>query len=469
MEPIVGALYGVESALEAGVALAKGILHPTLPLRATLSRITGGPNLPRTGHTLSIIKGRAYIYGGESSDAAAAADTDIHVIILPTTDVEETDYFTVTTKGPGSVPRKNHTATVVGDDIYIFGGQPLSSSSSSSESAEPDPPGRIWSFSTISSTWRPASDSSGPAQRTGHAAAGTEEPNPQAPKGVDTSLETGILPQAPPDPADDRMLAEPEPEGSFGTVFIVGGRALAGNDGKGEQLDDAWAFDIRTARWTQLPSLPRPLAKAGLGATIVGTRLYVVSGGTVGYLDIRRVIEFAAQGNQPTNPEQASLLGEWQVIETDTADGKAPGPDDGAGLVDVTTGQGRRYLLLLAGGKVYGDEAGAEAPQAKDTIFALQLPPEAESAAAIKDTMRETIKKDTKKHAWAEVEYKYTNERGDVVSEDKARAQQLGMGTRKGAAVAKGSEVDGATVVLWGGMDDEGKVISDGWMVTVDR
>ncbi|KAJ9645883.1 hypothetical protein H2199_002926 [Coniosporium tulheliwenetii] len=460
MEPIVGALYGVESALEAGVALAKGILHPTLPLRATLSRITGGPNLPRTGHTLSIIKGRAYIYGGESSDAAAA-DTDVHVIVLPTTDVEETDYFTVTPKGPNPGPRKNHTATVVGDDIYVFGGQPLSSPSSSG-STEPDPPGRVWAFSTISSTWRPAPDSPGPAPRTGHAAAGTEDPNPQAPRGWI---------RAPPDPADDRMLAEPEPEGSFGTVFVVGGRKIVevGKEGEGEQLDDAWAFDIRTARWTQLPSLPRQLVKAELGAVVVGTRLYVVSGGVVEYLDIRRVIEFAAQGNQPTSPEQASLLGEWQIIETDTADGKAPGPDDGTGVVDVTTGQGRRYLLLLAGGEVSEDGTGAEAGRAKDTIFALQLPPEPESAAALKDSMRETIKKDTKKHAWAEVEYKYTDERGDVVSGDKASVQQLSIGARKGAAVAKGSEVDGATVVLWGGMDDEGKVMSDGWMVTVDR
>lgn len=480
-EPVLGVLYAAENVLEAGLLAAKGLLHPTLPLKATLSRISDGPNLPRTGHSISVIKNRAYVFGGESSTnstgsvgegAGQAADADVHVIVLPASDVETTDYFTVQAKSQSPGGRKSHTATAVGDGIYIFGGQPLPSSS------EQDSPGRIHIFSTLTSTWSyrsPSPNTPTPRQRTGHAAAGTDVPDPSRAakkrgEGPDTSLATGILPQQPPDPASDALYAEPAAEGSYGTVFILGGQDAE----SGEQLDDAWAYDVRTNRWTQLPSLPARSGDGKIGAAVVGKRLYVhgafegaegAGAGRVMYLDIRRALEFAKQENQPSSPEQVSLLGQWQAVTTSSMDGRSSGPsaEQGVGLVDVTTGQGRHYLLLLAGAD------RSHNGDAKDKIYALQLPSEPESAAAMKDATRETMGRDTKKHTWAEVQYQYVDVRGEVVPAEKARAQGLGMGRRKGAAVAKGAEVDGASIVVWGGVDEEGRMMGDGWMITVER
>jgi hypothetical protein len=81
MEPAIAeALYTAESLLEGAVAFAEVITHPTLPLRASFPHVTSTP-LPRTGHTLSVVKGRPYIFGGESSPGTLA-NNDMHMAIL---------------------------------------------------------------------------------------------------------------------------------------------------------------------------------------------------------------------------------------------------------------------------------------------------------------------------------------------------------------------------------------------------
>lgn len=67
MGEIAGALYGVETLVEGAVALAKGLYDPTLPLKANVKPIND-LKLPRAYHTISIIKGRAYIFGGKAVD-----------------------------------------------------------------------------------------------------------------------------------------------------------------------------------------------------------------------------------------------------------------------------------------------------------------------------------------------------------------------------------------------------------------
>jgi hypothetical protein len=63
MEPAAaGILYAAQDVLSGAAALVKGITHPTQPIRANLRRITSVP-LPRSQHTVSIVKGRAYIFG----------------------------------------------------------------------------------------------------------------------------------------------------------------------------------------------------------------------------------------------------------------------------------------------------------------------------------------------------------------------------------------------------------------------
>lgn len=117
-------------------------------------------------------------------------------------------------------------------------------------------------------------------------------------------------------------------------------------------------------------------------------------------------------------------------------------------MLPVTTGQGRNYLLLLGG-------------DVEEDIWVLQLKPEGMTAASFKDAARMAIKKDTNETQWSEV--KYMNAEGVMIQEGQ---QGRGLGPRMGMAAAKEVDVDGASVIVWGGITD-GKPRGDGLMVSV--
>lgn len=119
------ALYGIKNVLESAALLAKGIYDPTLPLRATLKPIPA-QTLPRAFHSLSIIAGRAYIFGGRTTGKDGGqelADNDVHVVILPSSGVESSDYKCVRATGEAPPRRYGHRAAVIEESIYIFGGK----------------------------------------------------------------------------------------------------------------------------------------------------------------------------------------------------------------------------------------------------------------------------------------------------------------------------------------------------------
>lgn len=58
----------VEGAAIAGIGLAQS----TQPLNATFTRITSEAFLPRSSHTISVVAGKAYIFGGEKSPGRIA-------------------------------------------------------------------------------------------------------------------------------------------------------------------------------------------------------------------------------------------------------------------------------------------------------------------------------------------------------------------------------------------------------------
>ncbi|KAF2086629.1 galactose oxidase [Saccharata proteae CBS 121410] len=484
-----GALYAAEHFLEGAVAFAKGIIHPTLPLRATFTQITSAP-LPRTCHTISVVKGRAYIFGGEGPDGQLV-DNDMHVVILPSSGVLEADYTSIKARpGPegGSVPsaRKNHTAAIVGDSIFIYGGEVA-------DPATEQPGGIVWVFSTTTNTWTslsssPPSDTTPvPSPRSHHTSAASEEPVPQTPKPTPVPL-----PQQPPDPA--KHVPEPPAPESWGTIFIYGGMAA-----DEEVLSDLWALDIRSRTWTPLPAPPGP-GRHGASIAVEGSRLYLFGGtndakpipGTMSYLDVSGLWKFAESGGRPGR----TMSSVWEEVAV--PEDRGPGARLGAPLLNVTTGQGRHYLLLVGGQRdphalreTRLDDEGGDAPETKaeaaaaaaafpistpsssgflDDVWVYQLPSAAASAASAKDATRNTIKMDTRETHFAEVAYRYVDAAGDVVEERPAALSgSKGMGARAGFAAAKGTEVDGASVVVWGGRGVDGEVLGDGWLVTVDR
>jgi hypothetical protein len=451
MEPAAaGALYAAENLLEGAAALIKGITHPTLPIKANLTRITSAP-LPRAYHTVSVVKGRAYIFGGES-ETGILADNGMHVVILPSSGVLEADYTTYPPRSANGFddvpsPRKGHTATVIGDSIYVFGGHGDNVTNEM---------GRIWVYHTVQNTWTyldPAPGTLYPNQRMGHAAASSDLPAPK------TVTYQEKAPQSPADPS--KVVPEPAESDSWGTIFVAGGRDTF----SGELSNDALAFDVKTRTWTNMPTPPGQ-PRDGASLSLVGDRLYrfggkgveTFSSGATEYLDVSHVWKHAEGGTTPL-----TLDWNWKDLPHSEKAGSvaaAPQARSNAGLVGVTTGQGRRYLLAVGG--------EGEDSQFLDDIWALQLPPESSTAASTKDSIRATMRRDTHESQWAEVLYQHVDARGEEEKEIPGEPKR-GLGARGQFAMAQGTEVDGATAVVWGGVDANGQVLKDGWMITVDR
>lgn len=437
----LGVAYGIERVVEGAAALAKGIYHPTLPLKATSTPIAPF-GVPLAQHTISIVKGRAYCFGGKTRSKVGGeelANNDIHVVILPSSGVESADYKKIEASEGAPPRRSGHSAAVVGDRVLIFGG--------SDEAGQPlDEQGKVWAFDTISNTWscmQPAeSNAARPEPRTHHAAVASEHPQP-----IQHRTDEGSLPQQPPDPAS--IVPEPPSPDTYGTLVVQGGQ-----DRHGTPLSDLWSFDISTRTWTELPEPPQPAAKSP-SLALVGKRLYTFAQGQTSFLDLTqsRYDDRGGAGELGLAP-----LGPWtRLPDPSTADSPHPGDRTGSSLVHVTTGQGRHYLILVGG-------ASASSGEPLDDIWALQLKPEGMTAASFKDAARQAINKDTGEAEWEEV--KYYDSEGVMIQEGQ---RGRGLGGRTGFAAAKGSEVDGASVVIWGGRDGGGRILGDGLMVTVDR
>lgn len=449
MEPAAaGFLYAAENVLQGAAALVKGITHPTLPIKANLTRITSVP-LPRSQHTVSVVKGRAYIFGGEIAPGQLA-DNDMHIVILPSSGVLDADYTSKPAQPANGLddvpaPRKGHTAVVIGDTIYIFGGEGGEVNNEN---------GRIWAYHTVSNAWSfldPAPGTLYPSHRVGHTSASSDLPAAK----IVTYQEKA--PQQPADPS--KNVPEPPVDDTWGTIFVIGGYETSTR----QLATDALAFDMKTRTWSNIPS-PSGQPREGASLALAGSRLYRFGGkgietfasGAVEYLDVAPVFAHAEGGTTPLNSGWT-----WQeMTHVDSKGFSAPQARSKAGLVELSTGQGRHYLLAVGGED--------ESTKFLDDMWTFQLPPEHASAAATKDAIRSSIKRDTHEAEWAEVLYKYVDTKGEEEKEIPGEPKR-GLGERGQSAIAKGTEVDGATCVVWGGIDAEGHVLSDGWMITVDR
>jgi hypothetical protein len=154
----------------------QGLFQSTQPLKAKWHRIDSPP-LPRSSHSLSVIAGRAYIFGGEVSPREPV-DNDMHVITLPSGTVSSADYRSFPAKpesAGGLVPEKRvgHTAAVIGDRIFVFGGRGGKDMKPLEEN------GRVWIYSTRTDTWSfldPMPGTPYPAARSYHSSVAIEKP-----------------------------------------------------------------------------------------------------------------------------------------------------------------------------------------------------------------------------------------------------------------------------------------------------
>ncbi len=463
MEPgVVAAAYGVETAAEGAVGAAVAIAKSTMPLKAAWTRIRTSTNLPRSSHSLSIIKSKAYIFGGEKTPRQPV-DNHIHVFTLPSSEHDEVDYQTIPAQAVSSdeqvpPPRVGHTASVVNDRIYVFGGrggkamQPLQEN------------GRVWVFDTRLNLWSsldPAEGSPYPEPRSYHASASTEHPlsRPPIPTGPPSgsvaSAYTKTMSSHKTDYTENPLGTSGSGADDHGTIFVHGGCPSSG------RVADVWAFDIANRTWSRYNDAPG-LARGGTSLCVAKDRLYRYGGfdgekelgGPIHFLRLTRAT-FDDKGGKG-ELAVAPLTGQWESLET-PAGAPVPGNRSVAGLQPITTGQGRNYLLLFLGEKDPSSSGHDAAGGFWDDVWSFQLAPDGMTAASLKDATRQLVGAKTAEGTWARVDIPETSLSGKTEH----------PGPRGWFASAKGEDLDPLTIFLWSGVRSDNTRTGDGWMLTV--
>jgi hypothetical protein len=134
----------------------------------------------------------------------------MHMIILPSSGIESTDYKRLEPTSAPPPPRYGHSSAVIDDQIYIFGG---------SDAYGPlEEKGKVWVFDTDTNSWSSLSAAVGniPKARIWAAATASVQPQPEHQRTDET-----VAPQFPLDPA--KIVPEPLSSSTYGTFVVYGG------------------------------------------------------------------------------------------------------------------------------------------------------------------------------------------------------------------------------------------------------
>ena len=440
MEPgLVTGAYAAETAIEGVVGAGIAVAKPTMPLKATFNKIPTSNPLPRSSHSLSVIKGRAFIFGGEIKPREPV-DNAVHVYTLPSSGVTEADYKMVpaqprTSEDDVPPPRVGHTSVSIGDRVYVFGGR------GGPDMKPLEEHGRVWVFDTMSNTWAyhdPIKGSPYPEARSYHAATASEHPVPNK---------------------DDHTMnpvGTPDLE-AHGTIFIHGGCPASG------RLADLWSFDVAASSWSKYPDAPGP-PRGGPTLTLAQSRLYRFGGfdgkselgGQIDYLEI----SLPTFDDQSGKGELSLSLrnGKWESVVFGK-DSAGPGDRSVAGLHPITTGQGRNYLILFLGERDASSKGHEGAGKFWGDVWAFQLRPTGMTAASFKDATRLLVGAKTAENTWAPVQ---------IPEAAKSEGELPHPSERGWFASAQGKDMDVGSIVLWGGVNGKNEREGDGWILTVE-
>ena len=520
MEPgLAAAAYAAESTVEGAVAAGLVISRATAPLNARCQRIPSPSSLlKRSSHTLNVIRGRAYIFGGEGEGAQAGAgeaDNAMHVVTLPTDlDLMDTDYqkiparmseqqpaldpnSSMATRPSGDVPsaRAGHCATVIGERIYICGGRPPANQPSLSQtmlSSPLDEGGKVYVFDTATRTWmvleanREGSTQGLPHPRT--FASSTSIINPLPLKNISSGSRKQNSSMMT-DEARIEALAQQEGETlmatdeqdlqAYGTIIMHGGY-----DGDGNLLRDLWAFDVASRVWARLPDLPETDVAAGEGQICCTQNRIWRCGddhGQVSHIDVEvdRFDDMSGKGELGISPKADG----WQVhpaaVKPNSEAGEAVSTPPQAEEKPSDNSQQNKSLSISSPpypplrrranlvrtttgqGRdflilVMGEDPSSGAPL--DDVWSFQIRSEELSAAALKDSVRSMVGKSTGVERWAKVNIPEATKDHGVL--DLPRGL-----TRFGSSAGADSNF---SIVIWGGLQADGQLNGDGWILTLE-
>jgi Kelch motif/Galactose oxidase, central domain len=511
MEPgTAAAAYTAETAIEGVVAGALAIAQSTVPLKVRFHRLNSpSPALKRFSHTLNVIKGRAYILGGDGDVVGGQGDDAMHVLTLPSDlDLRDsTDYQKIPAVGKSSKsifnqkakvekksseaaesveinenvpgPRAGHSACVIGDRIYVIGGsRPTGASDPTVPFTSPlEEEGRVYVFDTIGKTWeviRPNEEACAndvPPPRNCASSSSTTHPLPirnedHSAKVKDEWMTEEAKLRLIGKQEGETLTATEEQSEGYGTLFLHGGY-----DSDGNLLRDFWAFDVGSRVWSRWSDIPDSDVEAGEGnICCIESRVWRCGDGfgKMAHFDIVRdqFNDMSGKGELGVSPKS----GKWEVHTFGVKPGNEelekqvekkmggkptnieslfPQRRKRAGFLPVTTGQGRDYVLLFMGEQ--------EPREMMDDVWSFQIASEKKSAAAFKDTMRTMIGKQTGMEQWAKAEIVHSNGEDGVLDYPKGLSR---FGSSPGG--------DYGGVVIWGGIGPGGDVSADGWILTLE-
>ncbi|KAK3179843.1 hypothetical protein K4F52_008760 [Lecanicillium sp. MT-2017a] len=297
------------------------------------------PPLPRSSHSLDIVAGAAYIFGGEINPREPV-DNDMHVIRLPYSSAGA-DYYkikatatvpdvspqqeiqeeiqaeaeqaasseaslrevpleqpaTAKDKGKGRAtdeppalddvpePRVGHATAVIGSRIFMFGGR------GGPDMKPLEEAGRVWVFDTRSRSWSyldpiPAVKGGAivphPAPRSYHCAAATEKPDSfgrsdpvRKPRNWREWAVGDLSKTGIPQDPVVGHVAETAVDEEDAGYGTF--IVHAGCLASGDRTSDVWAFDVRSRMWTELPAAPGP-SRGGTAICISKSRLFRYGG-----------------------------------------------------------------------------------------------------------------------------------------------------------------------------------------------
>lgn len=226
------------------------------------SLLAADENLQRSSHNVSVVDGKAFVFGGE---LVPREPRDNKVFSVSSND---TACAQVAVSGSAPTPRVGSASAVVGSKIYFFSGR----GGTAMKPIEED--GALWVLDTASSSWSSI-----------------------VPK--DTS---GSIPPA-------RSYHCMTSDGQT-TVFLHAGCPESG------RLSDLWSFDITSNTWKKLADAPAP-QRGGPSITYLDGKLYRMNGfdgnteqgGKIDVYDITKnqwsTIDFEADGQR--GPEARSV------------------------------------------------------------------------------------------------------------------------------------------------------------------
>lgn len=414
----------VSTTVEGGALAAHFIRKPTMPLKASFTQFGTAPSdddsplsLARSHHTLNVSNHRAYLFGGQVANGKLASN-DIHSFALPSASPHELDseyacHPPISRQEGDEVPcpRTRHATCIQGHELALIGG--------CDESANPiDTDSAIWIWDISISKWHkltPKSDNT-PCPRYDH-----------------------------------RLFAY------GGHLILFGGRSDPDTT-----LQDTWFFDFTAHIWFRLPDSP---VQSDNVAFADGS-LYIISRDPTEGLCHVHLLAIPSS----LNPTQGADNLTWERVIFQS-EKPAPTPDlrTGTTLLPFTTGYGRIYLAYLFGClDIPRDAQDAEKlGSANETFYSdlwtYQVPSKSTTPAswtdfkpaAVKDALRDKLGYGSGGFEWAEVEV--------IASEQTGRHEGK---VHPGPRACFGADVEGGSVVLWGGINAKGDKEADGWVIT---